>query len=140
MRRRKGFTLVELVVVVLIVGVLAGVTAPKMFDTAGDARESALRQTLTVVRDAIELHRARAGGLPGNAGTEADFKADLVPYLRAFPKNPMKDDDTVSVKTDGAAFTGTLSGSIGWRYDNQSGEIIANSNGNGSDGRRYWQW
>ena len=39
-KRRGGFTLIELVVVVLVLGIIASVAAPKMFDTANDAREN----------------------------------------------------------------------------------------------------
>ena len=136
---RRGFTLVELVVVILILGIIAAVAGPRMFEATGSAKDSVLRQNLAAVRDAIELHREHTGDFPGNAGTEADFKDDLTPYLRSFPKNPIADRDTVGVETSGQPFTGT-SGSHGWRYDNQSGEFIANSNGMTADGTRYWQW
>jgi type II secretion system protein G len=76
-KRRGGFTLIELVVVVLVLGIIASVAAPKMFDTANDARENSTIQSLAVVRDAIELHRAQNGAYPGDLGTEADLKADL---------------------------------------------------------------
>lgn len=136
---RKGFSLIELVVVVLIVGILAAVAAPRMFNVSGDARENALLHSLGVVRDAIELHKATTGALPGEAGTEADLKADLAPFLREFPENPLKDSATVAIKTDGTPFTGTLNGGIGWRYDTVSGQLIANSNGTSSSGKRYWE-
>lgn len=125
---RRGFTLVELVVVVLVLGIIASVAAPKMFDTAGDARTNATIQSLSVVRNAIELHRAQVGSLPGNAGTEADFKADLEPFLSGpFPANKLSaaaNDATVSVQTTGNALS--VSGAHDWRYDNASGEIIIN--------------
>ena len=70
--RRKAFTLVELVIVVLVLGIIAAIAAPKMFDTANDARQNATRQSLAVIRDAIQLYRAANGALPGDSGTEAD--------------------------------------------------------------------
>ena len=136
---RRGFTLVELVVVILILGILASVAAGRFADTAGQARDNGLRGTLKVVRTAIELYRARNDGrFPGDDGTEAGLKADLKPHLRRFPGNPIKSNSTkVAVITAGTplAFDG---GSDAWLYDNQTGQFIANSNGTFSEtGQRY---
>ena len=136
---KKGFTLVELVVVVLILGILAAVAAPRMFDLASEARHSAVVQSLAVVRNAIEMHKAAHGELPGEAGTEADLKADLRPFLQRFPENPLKGTSKISVKTDGVAIAGTVSGGAGWIYDSVSGQFAANSNGTSPSGDRYWQ-
>lgn len=124
-QRRKGFTLVELVVVVLIIGILAAVAAPKMFDTASDARDNTAEQTLSVIRDAVELYKADNGSYPGT--DEATLKAALDTYLRgaSFPTCPVgAKDDTVRVQTSGAALT--VSGTQSWAYDNQTGEFIIN--------------
>lgn len=137
---RRAFTLVELIAVVLIIGIIAAVAAPKLFDATDDARESALVHSLSVVRDAIELYKATNGALPGEAGTEADLKADLAPFLPRFVLNPLKDSDVVAVKTDGAPITGTISGGAGWLYDNVTGQFVANSNGMSADGiNRYFE-
>jgi prepilin-type N-terminal cleavage/methylation domain-containing protein len=130
MRKNKGFTLVELVVVVMILGILAAVAAPKLLGTSSSASENGLKQTLAVVRDAIERHAAEHGGqLPGNAGTEADFKADIAPYLRGkFPVCPVAlQDDTVRVVTGTSAITGEASPSASWAYCNGTGQFICNS-------------
>jgi general secretion pathway protein G len=127
-RRRSGFTLVELVVVVLVLGIIASIASPKMFDTASEARENGTIQSLSVLRDAIELHKARFGVYPGNAGTEADFKADLDAFIKgAFPKNQISDasnDASVTVVTSGNPLS--ASGVSDWKYDNQTGELIIN--------------
>ena len=122
---RGGFTLIELVVVVLILGILAAVAAPRMFDTATDARESTARHSLAVLRDCIELYRAQNGVYPGT--DEASFKAGIRPLLRGpFPSCPVgNQNDQVRVQTTGAALA--VSGTQGWAYDNVSGELIINS-------------
>src|SRR3982751_4293904 len=79
---RKGFSLVELVVVVLILGILAAVAAPRMFDTASAARDSGTKTSLAVIRDAVELFKAQNSSYP----TAATLATDLKPFLRGpFP-------------------------------------------------------
>ena len=90
MVKRSGFTLIEVVIVVLIIGILAAVAVPKLFDTSSKAKDNGLRQTLSVVRRAIELYKAQNGALPGADGTEPTFKSDLAPYLQGpFPAGPV---------------------------------------------------
>ena len=117
MDKRVGFTLIELVVVIMILGILAGVAAPKLLKTSAAATDNGLKQTLSVVRDAIEMYAAEHNGvLPGavsdgtnGAGTGKSFRRQLKrhsradgqvsatdsinyplgPYLREFPKAPL---------------------------------------------------
>ncbi|QDU90386.1 Type II secretion system protein G precursor [Pirellulimonas nuda] len=124
--KRSAFTLVELVIVVLILGILAAVAAPKMFNTAGEARTNATRHSLVIVRDAIQLYRAQNSALPGDLGTEADLKADLVSMLNGpFPSASVGNTGaTVRITTAGTPLSAT--GAQSWAYDNVSGEFIVN--------------
>ncbi len=61
---RPGFSLIEMVIVILILGIIAAVAAPRMFDTATTAEENTTRQQLAVLRNAIEMYRARSGIYP----------------------------------------------------------------------------
>jgi len=129
MNRRRGFTLVELVVVIMILGILAGIAAPRMLSTAGTATDNSLRQTLAVVRDAIELYAAEnSGSLPPCTSTGADFRTALAPYLRMdFPTSPVgtKDSD-VTPSTADPLVADDLTG---WMYNTTTGEFICNSTG-----------
>jgi general secretion pathway protein G len=126
MRKHTGFTLIELVVVVMILGILAAVAAPKLLGTSATAADNGLKETLGVLRDAVERYTAEHGGaLPGAAGTEASFKADLVPYIRTFPKSPLTTTDTVAIST--VAGTTTVGGTEAWRYNKADGTFIVNS-------------
>jgi prepilin-type N-terminal cleavage/methylation domain-containing protein len=119
MKRRAGFTLIELVIVVMILGILAGVAAPKLFNTTATATDNGIMQTLSVVRDAIELYAAdHAGAVPANA---AALTGALVPtYIRKFPVNPFNGLDDVKAIV-------TADDATGWMYT--GGNFIINKMG-----------
>jgi general secretion pathway protein G len=129
MMRRKGFTLIELVVVILILGILAGVAAPKMLNTSAKATDNGLKQTLSIIRDAIELHQSQNGSLPPCTAPGANFRAALVPFMRGpFPKCPVgpaaaQDNDIVPVS---GVPTGDAAPTSGWKYSTDTGEFICN--------------
>jgi hypothetical protein len=110
---------------------LAAVAAPKLLGTSSAAADNGLKQTLAVVRDAIERYAAEnAGQLPGNAGTADDLKDDLKEFLRGtFPICPVGSKDatikiTTTAATDIAATAPITSES--WHYNSGSGQFICN--------------
>jgi general secretion pathway protein G len=129
METRKGFTLVELVVVVMILGILAAIAAPKLLGTSGTATDNGLRQSVSVVRDAIERYAAEHNGaFPGT--DEATFKSEITPYLRgSFPTCPVGANKNNEVDVTSVT-TIPLPSSVvtkGWRYSFKTGEFIVNS-------------
>ena len=131
MRKHKGFTLVELVVVVMILGILAAVAAPKLLGTSSAATDNGLRQSLAVVRDAIERYAAENGGtLPGATGDEGDFKSELAQYLRGgFPVCPVAgQNDGVKMSDGSVTMAGEANPTKSWHYNYDTGEFICNSN------------
>jgi general secretion pathway protein G len=134
-RQKSGFTLVELVVVVMILGILAAVAAPRLLETSDTATENGVKQTLAVVRDAIERYSAQnAGKKPGetDTGDGLTFKADLAPYLRgSFPKCPVGNkNNEVRIVTLGDVTSAT--GPAGWAYSNDTGDFRINHGGTDS--------
>ena len=63
-RRRRGFTIVEIMVVVVIIGVLASMILPKVFFRIGQAKHNTARQQLNVLEQAIELFSTDYERLP----------------------------------------------------------------------------
>jgi prepilin-type N-terminal cleavage/methylation domain-containing protein len=126
-KQRNGFTLIELVVVILILGILAGVGAPKLFSTSGKASESGVKQTLSIVRDSIELYAADNGGEFPQPADSAAFHTMMETYMRGkFPVNPVGNgENTVKVITGTTA--AEASPTTGWVYNKDTGEFICNS-------------
>ncbi len=124
--RRRGFTLIELVIVVLVLGIITAVAAPKMFDTATEARDNATRQSLGVLRGAIELYRAQNGSYPA-ANT---LTTDLLPFIQgSFPApqaGANKGDATVVSSTQNPITTAEA-GTAGWVYNATTGELRVNA-------------
>ncbi len=129
---RTAFTLVELVIVVMIVGILVAIAAPKFLDVSATVTDHGLRQTLSVVRDATEKYLAEHGGaLPGADADPLTFRTDLAPYLQdKFPRCPVGPARNSKIRMVGGA--GPISGMPdpvrGWRYNYETGQFIVNWN------------
>ena len=123
-KKNSGFTLVELVIVILVLGIITAVAAPKMFNTASDARDSATRQSLSVLRGAIEMYRAQNGGYPSASA----LTTTLLPYLQGpFPAPQAGANQNPEVVASSQnPITSVEPGNEGWVYNNSTGEIRIN--------------
>jgi general secretion pathway protein G len=94
-RMQQGFTLIELIVVVTIIGILAGIALVNVRGAQKKAQDAALRADLHEMRKAIDDYYADKQKFP------SDLK-ELVPlYLRAIPKDPItKSDDWETVQNN----------------------------------------
>ena len=83
MKKKLGFTLVELMVVLTIIALLISIVVPDYVGRTKRAEEAVLRENLAMMRDALDKHYADAGQYP-NSLSELVSKR----YLRAVPSDP----------------------------------------------------
>jgi general secretion pathway protein G len=126
MKTRSGFTLIGLIVVLTIISLLLTVAAPRYFQSVQRSKESALKQNLATLRDAIDKFYGDQGKYPDGLG-------DLVAkrYLRNLPQDPL----TQSVETWIALAPPSDASAPGQIYDVRSG-----ATGSAADGTAYAEW
>jgi general secretion pathway protein G len=131
-RTRRGFTLVEILIVVIILGILAAIVIPQFTNASQNARESSLQSTLQTLRSQIQLFKLQHGDTLPDLVTDwtpltgstsyGNPTQNYGPYMQAAPVNPMNGNATVinaTVSTTSAtAPTVAVSGFV---YDYNSG-------------------
>jgi general secretion pathway protein G len=139
----RGFTLVEILIVVVILGILAAVVIPQFTNASSDARNSSLASTLQTLRSQIQLYKLQHGDALPNLVTDwTPFTATSTygtpsqtfgPYMQAAPTNPENGNTTVLDSTTGP--TGTAASACGFVYDYNSGNGSGQIYGTGTDGK-----
>ncbi len=143
MRAKSGFTLVEILIVVVILGILAAIVIPQFTDASTEAKVSSMKSDLQTVRSQIELYKIQHNDeLPGQGTGSTDFETDMTtytevdgtaaspqepgdgvygPYLQKIPTNPWNDKYDV---TETAPDPGTA-GNAGWFFNTTTGAFRA---------------
>ena len=121
----RGFTLIELIVVMAIVALLVSIAAPRYFLSVENAREQSLRTSLRVMRDAIDQFHADKGRFPQSLQELTDSR-----YLREIPPDPFTGtrDSWVAHEAKTATATGGSPGA-GGLVDVSSGATEVGLNG-----------
>lgn len=131
--KRTAFTLVEVLIVVIVLGILAAIVVPQFSNASTDAKLSALQSNLQIVRGQLQLYKlqhndawptaanfsdqmTKNSKVDGSVGLPADGFA-LGPYLQQIPANPYTNTNTV-----GSGAVGTSA----WYYDAATGTFRAN--------------
>jgi general secretion pathway protein G len=145
---RKGFTLVEILIVVIILGILAAIVIPQFTEASGEARVSNLMTNLQTIRSQLLLYKtqhvetlpASGAGQDGtdfadqmtqytnvdgdvNATPDSDFPYG--PYLQTIPVNPVSGSNAVTVVQDGATAFAAPDADGGWWFNTVTGEFRA---------------
>lgn len=142
MKAQKGFTLVEILIVVVILGILAAIVVPQFTQASTEAKFNSLCSNLQSIRSQIELYKVQHNDNPPSLDTFASqmmYTTDIDgtvngtskartgdfqfgPYLERVPANPFNNQSGVA-EMDAAGDTD------GWEYDEDTGEIRAADGG-----------
>jgi general secretion pathway protein G len=130
--RRSGFTLVEILIVVIILGILAAIVIPQFTNASTSAKASAVTSQLQTLRSQVQLYKLQHNdaipdlvgtqwtllmGKTTAAGTIDAANGTYGPYLETIPKNPLNGNSNIAAAV-GASDTG-------WVYDQTTGNIFA---------------
>ena len=130
LRNEKGFTLIELVIIIVILGILAAVAIPKYQDMSAQAKEAAARGSLGNLRSAVTIFYANQAVTTGTAAwpTLAQLTTFNTVLASTVPKNPYQ----LSANAPDSVVTGVTAGTIvgargGWAYLAATGQIWLNT-------------
>ena len=165
---RTAFTLVEILIVVVILGILAAIVVPRFSNASAIARGSMVADDLRVIRTQLTVYQAQhwgvsAGYPSGDTSQVPTFvafvaqmtKASTVagataepgtagynygPYLREIPTNPINGKNTVDIVADGQDFPGAARDTHGWIYQPSTNLLKADCAGSDESGKAYFNY
>jgi len=148
---KRGFSLVELMIVVAVLGILAAIVVPQVQDYSTQAREAVAKDSLALLRGAIELYTAKHDDVPPGYKDDdvtmlpraIDFYRQLIlenRYLSEMPENPFNNLDTVKIISNAATFPATSIGGFGWVYQPATKTIALDWRGADKKGISYFEY
>ncbi len=165
---KKGLSLIELMIVVAVLGILAAIVVPQFQSHATQAKETAAKSNLRILRSGIELYAVQHKGIPpgypnGNisaAPSSTTFVEQLTqasnesgqtaapgtagyrlgPYMRSFPENPFNDSTTVKMVGNSEEFPANATGNFAYVYKAATTTIKLDWPGNDSVGVCYFNY
>ena len=129
-RVKRGFTLVEILIVVVILGILAAIVIPQFTNASQEAQASSVQSQLQTVRSQIELYRVKTGEVPNFTANGWDdlllwtnpFTGQDERFLQAEPRNAMRGNATgivIGTAVPPAASGGGADDGWYWNSDSQ---------------------
>lgn len=99
--KKSAFTLIEILIVVILLGILAAIVVPQFTDASDEAKAKRVLTDERILKSAVQLYRAKEGAFPATLGA-------LVPaYIEAIPEEPegYTGDWGITVSADGESCT-----------------------------------
>jgi len=140
-RARPAFTLVEILIVVIILGILAGIVIPNITSMTTVARETNLKENLSKIRAQLQVYRNHHNGFPSAAAfTDQMIKCTDIngtvsgartatfrfgPYLEQMPPNPITGFATIRAASGAADHFPPGDSDGGWWYNEVTGYFYA---------------
>ncbi len=168
MNKARAFTLVEILIVVVLLGVLAAVVIPTVANSTTSAKGSALAADLQLLRRVILVYKTQhlevGPGYPDGDTTQAPIEQAFIdqatmasnangqtapagtagfnrgPYMSKIPVNPFNGKTTVEMLADGQAFPANADDSHGWIYKAATSETRADNTGTNLNGKLYYDY
>lgn len=163
---RSGFTLIEILIVVVILGILAAVVIPQFSNASHVARENTAKDDLRYLRTQIAVYKAQHRdippgmvGSPSGVASEATFLAQMTgytddvgnvgassstykfgPYLSRMPANPINGRSNILVIQNNQPLPTAASGQYGWVYHPKTQAILSDAAGTDKNGARYFDY
>jgi len=166
--RGHAFTLIEVLIVVMILGILAAVVVPQFSSAADAARETALKDDLRYLRTQVLVYRAHHDGVsPGYpdgdtnaAPTQDAFEAQMTrysnaqgltadqsstayrfgPYITRMPANAVNGLSSIRFIGPGEPFPSEAAGTHGWVYQPATARLASDVTGTDTRGVRFFDY
>lgn len=127
-----GFTLVEILIVVVILGILAAIVVPQFTNAANEARVGNIATQVSTIENQLELYAAQHNGIYPTLAEVNDDWSVMVDgdYLKEVPVNPFNNAsdaitwDSTDVSNSSVLYDGLATG---WNYDAATGNISASA-------------
>lgn len=149
-KMKRGFSLVELMIIVALLGIMAAIVLPHFQSHTTQAKEAVAKDSLRVLRSAIELYAAQHSGVPpgyeddnpATTPSSLNFCGQLVEghYLLKMPENPFNNLSTMWLIGNSETFPSAAGGDYGWIYQPATATIRLDWPGADKDDIRYYDY